>query len=193
MQRINKKSVIIKSTLLLVFLVISSSCYAEPRLRPEPWGRPIIGTQLKNLYLVDTGIYRSEQPERDELNNLKTLGINEILNLREFHSDKNHIIDNDFVLHRVKMNTGNITEQELIDSLRIIKNRKGPILVHCWHGSDRTGVTIAAYRIVFNNWTKSEAIDEMINGGYGYHEKIYPGLIELIENLNINNIKKSLN
>jgi hypothetical protein len=32
----------------------------------------------------------------------------------------------------------------------------------------------------------------MANGGYGYHAKIYPGLVELVENLDIDNIQKSL-
>ena len=49
------------------------------------------------------------------------------------------------------MNAGKVSQEQLIDALRIIKNRKGPVLLHCWHGSDRTGATVAAYRIVFNN------------------------------------------
>ena len=90
------------------------------------------------------------------------------------------------------MNAGKVSQEQLIDALRIIKNRKGPVLLHCWHGSDRTGATVAAYRIVFNNWTKGQAIDEMINGGYGYHINVYPQLIPLIEKLNIVDIKKEL-
>ena len=91
------------------------------------------------------------------------------------------------------MNAGKVSQEQLIDALRIIKNRKGPVLLHCWHGSDRTGATVAAYRIVFNNWTKAQAIDEMINGGYGYHINFYPQLIPFIEQLNISDIKKELN
>ena len=179
--------------ILLFFLLISSTCYAEPRIRPETWGKPIIGTNLENIYLVGKGIYRSEQPKRRDINNLQLLGIKEVLNLRELHSDKDDITDTNFVLHRVKMHTSNITEDQIITSLRTIKNKKGPILIHCWHGSDRTGVTIAAYRIIFNNWSKSQALDEMVNGGYGYHSKIYPELITLVENLDIKKIKHALN
>lgn len=91
------------------------------------------------------------------------------------------------------MNAGEVTEKQLIDVLRIIQNRKGQILVHCWHGSDRTGVTIAAYRIIFNNWSKSQAIDEMVNGGYGYHSNIYPDLVHLLKKLDVVKIKKELN
>ena len=120
------------------------------------------------------------------------LGIKEVLNLRDWHSDKDDISDKNFLLHRIKINTGNITEEQVIEALQIIKNRKGPILIHCWHGSDRTGVIIASYRIIFNNWSKSQALDEMTNGGYGYHATIYPELVTLVENLDINKIKHAL-
>jgi protein tyrosine/serine phosphatase len=113
--------------------------------------------------------------------------------LREFHSDDDDIADKRLVLHRVKMRTGNITEQQIIESLRIIKNRRGPILIHCWHGSDRTGVIIAAYRVIFNHWSKSDALDEMVNGGYGYHAKFFSELTGLVENMNVEKIKKALN
>ena len=179
--------------ILIFFLLISSTCYAEPRIRPETWGKPIIGTNLKNLYLIDKGIYRSEQPDEEDINNLMSLGIKEVLNLRELHSDKDDIGDKNFLLHRIKINTGNITEEQIIEALRIINNRKGSILIHCWHGSDRTGVTIAVYRIIFNNWSKSQALDEMTNGGYGYHAKIYPELVTLVESLDIDKIKQALN
>jgi protein-tyrosine phosphatase len=178
---------------LIILLLMPSLVYSEPRLRPEAWSQPIIGTRLKNIYLVDKGIYRSEQPGRGDLDTIKFLGIKEVLNLREFHSDKDDLTDDELKLHRVKIRTGNITEQQVIESLRIINNRRGPILIHCWHGSDRTGVIIAAYRVIFNHWSKSDALDEMVNGGYGYHAKVYPELVSLVENLDVNKIKRVLN
>lgn len=178
--------------LLLVLLVVSGAVSADPRIRPANWGDSVIETKLDNLYLVDKGIYRSEQPEHENVNNLKSLGIKEVLNLREYHSDEDDLENANFIFHRIKMNTGNISEKQLIAALQIMKNRKGPILIHCWHGSDRTGVTIATYRIVFNNWSKAQAIDEMVNGGYGYHSNIYPELVSLLQNLNIPKIKKEL-
>ena len=179
--------------ILLGLLFVSSVVYAEPRVRPDIWGAPIIGVNLSNLYMVDKGVYRSEQPKRKDVNSLLSLDIKEVLNLRELHDDKKYMTGSGLVLHRVKMNTNNVTEKQIIDSLRIINNRKGSILIHCWHGSDRTGITIAAYRIIYNNWTKPQALDEMINGGYGYHSSIYPDLVTLIEDLNVAKIKKALN
>jgi protein tyrosine/serine phosphatase len=178
--------------LIFALLLISSVFSAEPRVRPANWGQQVIGTKLNNLYLIDKGVYRSEQPEHENVNNLKLLGIKEVLNLRELHSDKDDLKKSNFLLKRIKMDTGDVSENQIIDALRIIKNRKGSILIHCWHGSDRTGVTAAAYRLFFNNWSKAQAIDEMINGGYGYHSRIYPKLILLLEKLNITKIKKEL-
>lgn len=178
--------------IFLLLLLTSSLCYAEPRVRPDSWSKAIIGTRLDNLYMVEKGIYRSEQPERKVQEDLKALGITEVLNLREFHSDTDELTDPVFLLHRVKMKTGSITEEQIVAALRIMQKRRGPILIHCWHGSDRTGVVIAAYRIVFNNWPVAEALDEMVNGGYGYHGAIYPELVTLVEGLDGEKIRELL-
>ncbi len=178
--------------IVTLILLVTSTCFAEPRLRPEVWAKPIIGTELDNLYSVDEGVFRSEQPHEKDMKDLMSLGIKEILSLREFHGDKDDITDDHFTLHRIKIDTGDITEEQVIKALRIIKDRKGPILIHCWHGSDRTGTTIAAYRIIFNNWSKEQAIDEMANGGFGYHARVYPELVRFVENLDVDHVKKAL-
>jgi len=179
-----------KKILLLCFICVSVAVSADPRLRPDSWGVAVIGTDFDNLYRVDKGLYRSEQPSESDVSHLKLLGIKEILNLRNYHSDADDINDSSIKLYRIKMNAGSVTEQQLIQTLKIIKDRKAPLLVHCWHGSDRTG-TIAAYRVIFNNWSKKQAIDEMKNGGYGYYAFFYPGLVTLIEDLNVVKIKEN--
>jgi len=93
----------------------------------------------------------------------------------------------------LKFATGSITQDQLIEALAIIRDAKGPLLVHCWHGSDRTGAVIAAYRIVFQNWTKEQALDELKNGGFGYHAKIYPNIVDLINGLDVKTICLKLN
>lgn len=177
---------------LLLLLFVSFGARAEPRLRPATWGHPVIGAQLSNLYQVDEGVYRSEQPDEETVSDLQALGIKEILNLREYHQDDGEVGKTNFTLDRVRMDAGKVTQKQVIQALRIIKDRKGPILIHCWHGSDRTGVTVAAYRILFNNWTKQQALDEMINGGYGYHASFYPNLVELVKNLDVGKMRTEL-
>lgn len=176
--------------LFAILLAVSLSAYAAPRPRPVAWAQPMLNSGLDNFYLVDDGIYRSSQPDDDEAAEIVGVGIKEILSLREFHSDNDELEGNGLVLHRIKMEAGSITHQQLIEALTTIKNRTGPILVHCWHGSDRTGATIAAYRIVFENWTKAEAIDELLNGGYGYHKSIYPNVVDLINGIDVDAYRK---
>lgn len=177
---------------IVLLLFAMSGVQAEPRLRPASWAYPVIGTHFSNLYKIDNGVYRSEQPDEEAVNDLQQLGVREILNLREYHRDDGEVGKSAFILERVQMNAGTVTEKQVVQALKIIKNRKGPILIHCWHGSDRTGVTVAAYRIIFNNWTKSQALDEMIHGGYGYHAGIYPNLVALVKDFNINKMRGEL-
>ncbi len=181
-----------KIYLLTLLLLIHSLAVAEIRVRPESWAAPIIGTSLENIYQVDKGVYRSEQPNSQEFVALSSYGLKEVLNLREYHSDDDEAEKTKLKLHRLKFATGSITEAQIIKALKIIKARQGPILVHCWHGSDRTGAVIAAYRIVFNNWSKERAVDELRNGGYGYHASIYPNIVKLINNLDVKKIKQQL-
>ena len=43
----------------------------------------------------------------------------------------------------------------------------GGVLMHCKHGSDRTGLMAAMYRIVVQGWSKEDALSEMTQGGFG--------------------------
>ncbi len=174
------------------FFLCCSLSFAEPRLRPAHWAQPVLGTGLENVYQVDKQLYRSEQPELAQFQALAKLGVQEVLNLREYHSDQHEAEGLPFTLHELNLAAGSVTPEQLLEALRIIHRQKGGLLVHCWHGSDRTGVVIAAYRLVMQNWTKAQAIDEMLNGGYGYHSNIYPNLVQLLENLDVAALKIAL-
>ena len=66
-----------------------------------------------------------------------------------------------------------------------------PVLVHCQHGSDRTGTMVAIYRVVVDGWTKAEATNEMINGGFGYHP-MWQNLLVYIDALDVAAIKQKV-
>ncbi len=85
-----------------------------------------------------------------------------------------------------------MSEDDLIYALRVIKNAQKPILIHCWHGSDRTGATTAAYRIVVQGWSKDDAIAELRQPEFGYHEDWYPNIIELLKNLDVEKMRGAL-
>jgi protein tyrosine/serine phosphatase len=122
---------------------------------------------------------------------VEAFGVREVLNLRDLHSDKDDAKGTALILHRIETDAGDLTEDEILEALKIIKGATGPILVHCRYGADRTGAVIAAYRVVMQGWSTEDAIDEMINGGYGFHER-YDNLIERIRNLDVDRIKREL-
>ena len=89
------------------------------------------------------------------------------------------------------MDASNIKDDEVIEALKIMRKAKKPILIHCKHGADRTGVMCAMYRIIEQGWSKQEALDELLNGGYGFHT-VFKNIPEYIKNVDIEKIKSKL-
>lgn len=177
------RTLFIFSVLFIATIAFAQQQTAEKVTLPD--------SKLNNMHRVDEGVYRSEQPSKKDFKALEAFGIKEVLNLRRWHSDDDEAEGTNIKLHRLKTNAHAISEQQVIQALRIIKNRKGPILIHCRHGSDRTGAVLAMYRIVFQNYTKEQAIEEMKEGGFGFH-KIYRNIVRMIEKADIPQIKKEL-
>ena len=155
------------------------------------WAKDVKAATLKNLHQLNNEIFRSEQPTKKSFKELEKLGIKSSLNLRKYKRDNCNAGKSGVKLFRVKMWAPNIKEQEVVIALKILKDAPKPIVIHCKYGSDRTGLICAMYRIVFENWTKKEAIDELRNGGFGFHEK-YENILQFIENCDIDSIKKQV-
>ncbi|MDR0385907.1 MAG: tyrosine-protein phosphatase [Prevotellaceae bacterium] len=175
-----------KKTVLLLFgVALPVLLFSQPAVKIDDCG-------LVNMYMVEEGIYRSEQPDKIRFEALERYGIKEVLNLRYWHSDDRHAGNTGLTLHHVRMNAHHANDVDVVAALRIIKNRKGSILIHCHHGADRTGLVVAMYSIVFRNKTREEAINEMINGGFGFHG-VYKNIPRYINSANIDSIRKQLN
>lgn len=174
---------------ILFFLLFGFVTYGQ-----EPIVEKIIlpDSDMQNIFRIDEGVYRSEQPDKRDFQALEKFGIKEVLNLRRWHSDDDEAKGTSIILHRLKTNAHSISEKELTEALRIIKDRTGPIVIHCKHGSDRTGGVIAMYRIIFQNVSKEAAIQEMKEGGFGFH-RIYRNIERTILDTDIESIRKELN
>ena len=168
--------------LLLLVVLFPVLVVASPTPRPANWAQPMLNSELGNWAKLDDKVYRSAQPDEDDFKMLGKFGIKAVINLREYHSDKDEADGTRITLYRFKLNASEITYDDLIKVMKVIKQQKGPILLHCWHGSDRTGAMAAAYRIVFQGWSKSAAIEELLKGGYGFHS-IYHNIPELLNSL----------
>lgn len=141
---------------------------------------PVQVEDTRNCYRLSPELYRSGQPGDDGFTALEKLGIKSVLNLREYHSDADDAEHTGLRLYHIKLAAGKITREELMTSLLTISSAPKPILVHCWHGSDRTGIVCAAYRIIIQEWTPERALEELLDERFGHHRSYYSNLAELI-------------
>ncbi len=126
---------------------------------------------MKNLHRVTPTLYRSAQPRPADVAALRKLGIRTVVSLRSFNDDEKVFRDSGVKLVRIPINTWNINDTQVAAALSAIRQaqKDGPVLLHCLHGADRTGVISALYRMTEQGWSKDDARGEMFDGGYGYH------------------------
>lgn len=170
---------------------------ADPR--PDNWASPVAAIPgLPNLYRVNSTLYRSAQPSREGFVFLGTQAslanadrpIKTVVSLRAFTDDAPLVpASSGLRLEQIRFKTWHPENEDVVKFLRIATTPAlQPVLVHCQHGSDRTGTMVAIYRIAFEGWTKAQATDEMTHGGFGFHP-MWQNLIRYIEELNVNAIK----
>jgi len=159
--------------------------------QPADWAKPVKLEGVPNLHKVSDVLYRSAQPSAQGMASLKKkLGIKTIVNLRSFHSDRDEIGETGLGYEHITMKTWHPEKKEAVRFLQIVTDpARQPVLVHCKRGADRTGTMCAIYRIAVEDWSKNDAIKEMREGGFGFHE-IWKNLPEWIESLDVNRIKR---
>lgn len=184
----------IPGPVLMVAMVIFTSVQLIGQAaleRPADWAKKVEGLSFRNLYMLNDSIFRSEQPDSLEFVQLYNYGIRSILNLRDHHTDREGAKSVPLTLYDVAMNAKAFTDEEIVKALKVLDKSPKPVLVHCKQGSDRTGVVLAMYRIIFQGWTKAQALDELEHGGNDFHEK-YANIPEYIRNVNIGKIKAEI-
>ena len=177
---------------LLIVAVLSATADADKPAakRPSKWAQPIKMEGVPNLHRVSETLYRSAQPSAKGMKNLKAMGITTVVNLRSFHSDRDELGETGLAYEHIYMKAWHPEEKEAVRFLQIVTDKKRtPVLVHCQHGADRTGIMCALYRVVIEGWTKKEGLDEMTKGGFGFHQ-VWKNLPEWITDLDVERIKK---
>jgi protein tyrosine/serine phosphatase len=187
-------SVVILS--MLGFSNVRSGCKTTSTIGPRPsaWAHQMKNTcNVPNFYKINDNLYRSAQPTEVGMAELREIvGIKTIINLRTLHSDSDEIGSTGLLNERLHVKAWHIEDEDVIKVMRILSHKEnGPFLIHCQHGSDRTGVMCAMYRILYQEWTKEEAIDEMVNGGYGFHP-LWDNIIKYIQEADIGKLQKGI-
>ncbi|MCC7598810.1 dual specificity protein phosphatase family protein [Janthinobacterium sp. FW305-129] len=161
------------SHLLLLFLTLAAgSAGAQAPVAPErnaEWATPL--PHVSNLHQVTPVLFRSAKLDSADVAQLQALGVKTVISLRSFHSDTQVLDGSGIRAVRIPINTWAIRDKHVIETMRSIRaaEQQGPVLLHCLHGADRTGMMAAMYRMLYQGWPREKAIDELKNGGYGYH------------------------
>ncbi|HMA72258.1 MAG TPA: tyrosine-protein phosphatase [Xanthobacteraceae bacterium] len=169
---------------------------AEPATgaAPPTWAQPVAVGGVPNLHLVDDNFFRSAQPDAQGFQNLATQhGLRTVISLRAYHSDQPLARGLDLRLVRFPIHTWHIEREDVVGALQTLRRarREGPVLLHCQHGADRTGLITALYRILYQGWGKDAALDEMQNGDFGYHA-VWAHIPRYIRRVNVERLRREV-
>ncbi|MBN1795714.1 MAG: tyrosine-protein phosphatase [Sedimentisphaerales bacterium] len=193
------KSTKVKITTLvsIIILTLTVPLFLQFRSNNNPSSPPVkISAEpleipgLDNFYKVTDQLYRGAQPTAEGIRQLKKMSIKTIINLRSLHSDRDEIGDVQVGYEHIIFNPLNPEKDQIVRFLKISTDPNNqPVFVHCLHGSDRTGMMCAVYRVIVCGWSKEDALDEMVNGPYGFHP-IFKNITSYFNNLDFEYIRE---
>lgn len=180
-------------SLLALALFSLASCARTPALPPEErpvqWAQAVTLEGVPNLHQVSPELFRSAQPNTEGMVALQKMGIRTVINLRAFSNDQDEVAGTTLQSEDLPILTWSPGVEDDDTFLNLLESSPKPILVHCKHGSDRTGAMCAIYRIEKQGWSADEAIAEMTAGGYGFH-KIWRHLPKWVREERLNRTKR---
>lgn len=151
---------------LTLFTTLQAQADDATSLRSAEWAQPV-GNQF-NLHQMTPTLYRSALPDSTALPVLENLKIGTVINFLP-ESDAAWLKTSDIKQVQLTYRTNHVDDADVLAALRAIQEAEthGSVLMHCKHGSDRTGLMAAMYRVVIQGWSKEDALNEMTLGGFG--------------------------
>ncbi|RQS66861.1 protein-tyrosine-phosphatase [Burkholderia sp. Bp8963] len=162
--------------------------------RPLQWAQSVADARVNNLHRITPSLYRSAQLSKEDVPQLQKLGIRKVISFRAFHSDDSVLAGSQITMQRIPINTWYIRDEDMVTALKALRDadRDGPVLIHCQHGADRTGLVSALYRVVYQGWTKEQALDELQHGGYGFHS-IWQNITYYLKHVDVERLRQQVN
>ncbi|MEJ5061634.1 MULTISPECIES: tyrosine-protein phosphatase [unclassified Pseudomonas] len=154
--------------LSLVAIFTLTSVLADDTASPRPaeWAQPI--EVQYNLFQMSPTLYRSALPDSGAVSLLEKLKVGTVISFLP-ESDSSWLSTPGIALVQLPYRTNHVDDADILKALRTIQSAEanGPVLMHCKHGSDRTGLIAAMYRVIVQGWSKEDALSEMTQGGFG--------------------------
>ncbi len=139
---------------------------------------------VPNFGKINATLYRGGQPSKNGFEELKRLGVQIVVNLRDDNSEAERSAVTAAGLEYVAVpwdcrHPANSLAARFLQVLQ--ENREKKIFVHCHAGVDRTGLMIAAYRMAEQGWTPEQARDEMKDFGFNFIHRSWCHALEAYE------------
>jgi tyrosine-protein phosphatase SIW14 len=178
--------------LVLAFLSLFTPIHSgavEPETTGHQWAAAINVAEPQNVHKVSDQLYRGGEVSRAGAEQLRCLGINTAVSLRLVGRDSRYITREGLNYVHIPVKAWQPNEDEVVQFLRVAVDPKcQPVYVYCHHGSDRTGMMCAVYRVVVQGWSKEEAICEMTEGPFGYHP-IWKKVVQFVRDMDVERIR----
>ncbi len=124
-----------------------------------------------NFQKVNDLLYRSSAPSPKDLLHLKRLGIKKIVSLDEATGNKidraAKMLGIEHTMAPIDIGRKGSLLKFLCKDLFDLLQDRGPVLVHCAHGKDRTSLAVAMFRCRYENWPCDKALQEAHRFGFG--------------------------
>ncbi|RLU09863.1 protein tyrosine phosphatase [Pseudomonas prosekii] len=153
-------------SLLALFMVSLALAGDIASTRPAQWAQSV--DRQYNLFRMTPNLYRSALPDSGVVPLLATLKVKTVVNFLP-EADSRWLAVPGINQIQMPYRTNHVDDAQIIAALRTLQTAEadGPVLMHCKHGSDRTGLIAAMYRVVLQGWSKEDALNEMTTGGFG--------------------------
>jgi protein tyrosine/serine phosphatase len=163
---------------------------ADPPLRPATWATPLTEPGLPNLNRLTPQLYRAAQPSAAGMRRIEALGVKTVISLRALHDDDDELAGTTLLAERISFKSWHPEDEDVVRFLELATDpERQPVLVHCQHGADRTGMMCAIYRMAVEGWTADDAVREMVDGGYGFHA-VWQDLIDYVRAADVARLRK---
>lgn len=127
----------------------------------------LLSRDIRNYATVSDGVFRGSQPSRQGFDRLRDRGVRTVIDLRNDSVgwESSYVLGLGMDYINIAINPYTATPEQLNAAveqfLRIMNDpRNQPVFIHCEHGSDRTGMMLAIYRIQ-QGWSFEQAYQEM--------------------------------